>query len=150
MITIVRGRVLGYTPQADSGTIVGDDSIRYSFTGKDWNDPIPPMPDAYVEFGIHTDLQSGLVQAVNIYRTVRPKSKIAAGVLAILLGWLGIHKFYLGHAGKGILFIVVSLLTFGFGMLVTIPVSIVEGVIYLTKSDVDFNRIYVQDKKGWF
>ena len=32
-----------------------------------------------------------------------PKSKIAAGLLAIFLGWLGIHKFYLGYTGPGII-----------------------------------------------
>lgn len=150
MISTARGRVLGYTVQTNSGTILGDDGLRYTFTAEDWRDPIPPMPDAYVEFGIQTDLEGGLVQATNIYRTIRPKSKVAAGVLAIFLGWLGIHKFYLGHVGKGILFIAAGLLTFGFGIFVTIPVSVAEGIIYLTKSDVDFNRIYVQDKKGWF
>ena len=150
MITVVRGRVLRYMFQSDEGMIEGEDGIRYSFSGKDWNDPIPPTPDAYVEFGIHTDLQSGVVQAVNIYRTVRPKSRVAAGVLAIMLGALGVHKFYLNHVGKGILFIAVSLLTFGFGMLVTVPISIAEGIIYLTRSDTEFNRIYVRDKKGWF
>lgn len=150
MIAVVRGRVLGYSPSSNTGTIVGDDGIRYSFTGQDWNDPSPPVQGAYVEFGVHTELESGVVQATNIYRSEPPKSKVTAGILAILLGWLGIHKFYLGHNGKGILFIAVSLLTFGFGLLVTGPVSIVEGIIYLTKSDEEFNRIYVRDKKGWF
>lgn len=60
------------------------------------------------------------------------KSKVAAGVLGILLGGLGIHKFYLGKTGKGILYLVFCW-TF-------IPeiVGIVEGILYLTSSDYNF------------
>ena len=43
----------------------------------------------------------------------RPKSKVAAGILGILVGGLGIHRFYLGYVGIGILQIVVTILTCG-------------------------------------
>lgn len=56
-----------------------------------------------------------------------PKSRIAAGVLGILLGSLGIHRFYLGYVGIGILQIIVTLFTFGIGALW----GFIEGIIIL-------------------
>jgi hypothetical protein len=51
------------------------------------------------------------------------KSKLAAGLLAIFLGCLGIHKFYLGYAGAGIVLLLISIiggcLTCGFALWVT-------------------------------
>jgi TM2 domain-containing membrane protein YozV len=82
------------------------------------------------------------------------KSKIAAGVLGILLGWLGIHKFYLGYTKQGVIMLVVSLvvggLTCGFASTIMWVIGLVEGIIYLTKSDDEFDEIYVQGDKGWF
>ena len=60
------------------------------------------------------------------------KSKIAAGILAILLGGLGIHKFYLGKVGMGILY-----LLFCWTWIPTIA-GIVEGIIYLCSNDENF------------
>jgi len=65
------------------------------------------------------------------------KSKIVAGLLAIFLGGIGVHKFYLGKIGMGILYLVFCW-TF-------IPeiVGIIEGIIYLTSSDEKFYEKYV-------
>ena len=82
------------------------------------------------------------------------KSKVAAGLFAIFLGAFGVHKFYLGYTTEGILAIVLfwilGLVTVGFGMVVMGVVFLVEGILYLTKSDEEFERIYVQSKRGWF
>ena len=51
------------------------------------------------------------------YVAKRPKSRVAAGILGILVGGLGIHRFYLGYVGIGILQIVVTILTCGAGSL---------------------------------
>jgi TM2 domain-containing membrane protein YozV len=72
------------------------------------------------------------------------RSKIAAGILAILLGGLGVHDFYLGKIWQGIL----SILFFWTG----IPglVGLIQGIIYLTQSDEEFgrkNKVRV-DKEG--
>lgn len=76
--------------------------------------------------------------------------KIVAGVLAILLGGLGIHKFYLGYQKTGIIMLVVTLVTCGFGGAIMGIIGIVEGIIYLTKSDEEFVATYVNGKKEWF
>lgn len=72
--------------------------------------------------------------------------KVLAGVLGILFGGLGIHKFILGYTKEGIIQIIVTICTCGFGSLI----GLIEGIIYLTKSDEEFSRIYIQSKKGWF
>jgi len=43
------------------------------------------------------------------------KSKLAAGLLGVFLGSLGIHRFYLGYVGIGIIQIIVTIITFGIG-----------------------------------
>ena len=72
-----------------------------------------------------------------------------AGVLAILFGVLGVHKFYLGYSGQGALLLVLFILgiplmfLFGIGIIVWIVLGIiglVEGIIYLTKPDVNSKR----------
>ena len=78
------------------------------------------------------------------------KEKIVAGLLAILIGTLGIHKFYLGYTKSGIIMLLVSLLTFGIGAPVIAVISLIEGILYLTKSDAEFYQTYVQNKKEWF
>ena len=71
--------------------------------------------------------------------------KIVSGILAILLGYLCIHKFYLGYTKEGLIQLLLGLL-FGIGGLI----GIVEGIIYLTKTDEDFYQTYQVGKKGWF
>ena len=74
----------------------------------------------------------------------------AAGICGILLGGLGIHKFILGYTNAGIIMLLVCLLTCGIGGVVTSVIGLVEGIIYLTKSDEDFYETYVVGKKEWF
>ena len=73
-------------------------------------------------------------------------NRVLAGILGILFGGLGIHRFILGDATGGILRIVITVVTCGFGSLI----GLVEGIIYLTKSDQEFYQIYIVNKKGWF
>ena len=73
------------------------------------------------------------------------EKKVIAGIFGILLGGLGIHKFYLGYTKEGIIQIVLMLLC-GVGHII----GLIEGIIYLTKSDEDFVATYVTGKKGWF
>ncbi|QBG48489.1 TM2 domain-containing protein [Verrucomicrobia bacterium S94] len=76
--------------------------------------------------------------------------KIPAGILGILLGSLGIHKFILGYTKEGVIMLLVSLLTLGFGAWVMGIIGLIEGILYLTKSDEEFVSTYVSGKKGWF
>lgn len=78
------------------------------------------------------------------------KDKTAAGLLGIFLGALGIHKFYLGYTKEGVIMLVVSLATCGIGATVMEIIGIIEGIMYLTKSDEEFQATYVDSYKGWF
>ncbi len=84
--------------------------------------------------------------------------RIVAGILGILLGQLGIHKFILGYTREGI--ILLGLTFFSYlsmclvigAFLIFIPwvIGIIEGIIYLTKSDDEFIYTYQTNKKPWF
>lgn len=82
------------------------------------------------------------------------KSKVAAGLLGIFLNWLGIHKFYLGYSKEGVIMLLVSILggivTCGVATMVVSIIGLIEGIIYLTKSDEEFDLLYVKGHKGWF
>jgi TM2 domain-containing membrane protein YozV len=72
--------------------------------------------------------------------------KMVAGICGILIGSLGVHKFILGYTTEGIIQIVISVVTCGLGSVI----GLIEGIIYLTKTDEEFVRTYIQNKKGWF
>lgn len=76
--------------------------------------------------------------------------KMAAGICGILLGALGVHKFILGYTTEGVIMLAISLVSCGILAVVPSIIGIVEGIIYLTKSDEEFVRTYLQSKKGWF
>jgi TM2 domain-containing membrane protein YozV len=80
----------------------------------------------------------------------RASNKIPAGVCGILLGSLGIHKFILGYTGAGLVMLLVTILTCGIAGVVTHIIGLIEGIIYLCKSDEEFVRTYVDGRKEWF
>lgn len=65
--------------------------------------------------------------------------RLVAGVLAIVLGGIGAHKFYIGKTGQGVVYPCFS------WMLIPAVVGLIEGVIYLTKSDEEFREQYMAD-----
>ncbi|MDT0539050.1 TM2 domain-containing protein [Croceitalea sp. P059] len=84
--------------------------------------------------------------------------KILAGILAIILGSLGVHKFILGYQKEGFILLGVTIAAYvlscvGIGLLfIGLPwiVGVIEGIIYLTKSDEEFYNTYQVGKKPWF
>lgn len=87
----------------------------------------------------------------NVIPKSREESKrIVAGVLAILLGPFGVHKFILGYTNQGIIMLAITVVTCGIGAVVTSIIGLIEGVVYLTKSDEEFIYTYQTNKKEWF
>ncbi len=88
----------------------------------------------------------------------KENKKMLAGILAILLGSFGIHKFILGYQKEGIILLVITIigiLTYCFviGIIICIAtwvVGVIEGIMYLTKSDEEFYNTYQAGKKPWF
>lgn len=63
-------------------------------------------------------------------------NKIAAALLALFLGGIGAHKFYLGSTGLGILY----LLFFWTG--IPMIIGLIESIVYLTMSEEEFKLKY--------
>ena len=76
--------------------------------------------------------------------------KIVAGILGILLGGLGIHKFYLGYTTAGIIMLVVSIVSCGFVAPIISIIGLIEGILYLTKSDEEFYHTYIAGQRPCF
>lgn len=76
--------------------------------------------------------------------------KLAAGLLGIFLGALGIHKFFLGYTSEGVIMLLVTVFTCGILGTIMGIIGLIEGIIYLTKTDQEFYTTYILNKKGWF
>lgn len=84
--------------------------------------------------------------------------KILVGILAIIVGSLGIHKFILGYNKEGFILLGITvvgmvLTCVGVGVFLvwaTGLIGLIEGIIYLTKSDAEFYNTYQVGKKPWF
>ena len=86
---------------------------------------------------------------------VVPKSneeskRVIAGILGILLGPFGVHKFVLGYTKAGVIMLLITILTCGIGAAITSIIGLIEGIIYLTKSDEEFIYTYQKNEKEWF
>ena len=73
--------------------------------------------------------------------------KLAAGLTGIFLGAFGVHKFILGYTKPAVIMLVVSLaggvVTFGLASFVMGVIGLIEGIIYLTKTDAQFQAQYL-------
>ena len=80
--------------------------------------------------------------------------KLTAGICGILLGALGVHKFILGYPLEGMIMLLVSvvggIVTCWISTFVMAVIGLIEGIVYLTKSDEQFVTTYVNNKRGWF
>lgn len=77
-------------------------------------------------------------------------NRLAASLLAIFLGSLGIHKFYLGYTQAGVIMLLVSLVSCGIAAPIVGVIALIEGIIYISKSDTEFYNEYVAGDKQWF
>ncbi|MGB5818501.1 MAG: TM2 domain-containing protein [Saonia sp.] len=84
--------------------------------------------------------------------------KVLVGILAIIFGSLGVHKFILGYQKEGIILLVATIIGYAtsclgvgvFILMATSVVGLIEGIMYLTKSDEEFYNTYQVGKKPWF
>ena len=84
--------------------------------------------------------------------------RVLTGILAIVLGSLGVHKFVLGYNNEGFIILIATIIGYatlcfvlgGILLAATSLLGLIEGIIYLSKSDSDFYETYQQGKKPWF
>lgn len=163
----MQGNILDYSIQTNSGIIVTEDGTRFKFTGADWKESSHPARGTSVDFSTEEDRaldvyfalkSSGAIAKPGSRATLNntqqaEKSKVVAGVFALLLGSFGAHKFYLGYKGVGFAFLGIwlgGLILLGIPSLVIWIISLVEGIIYLCKTDQEFQETYVDSTKTWF
>lgn len=155
----MKGQILVFNQEKQNGVIITADEQRFNFAASEWQDDTPPVRGTAVDF------ESGPgSEARNVYRALaaasapqagysfaqQPKHKPTLILLAIFLGTLGAHKFYMGAWGWGIVYIVATLL---FAGILTIPVAIVEWVRYILANDAEFDakvRAYQARNPGPF
>ncbi len=64
------------------------------------------------------------------------KNRMVAALLALLLGGIGAHKFYLGQTNTGIVYLLLLVTT------ISIWLSLIDGIVLLSMSDEDFTAKY--------
>jgi TM2 domain-containing membrane protein YozV len=159
----MKAKVLDYNIQEGKGLLLTEEGERYTFSNSEWKtQEVHPSRNVKVDFvaeenGIATGLYVDEIDSLsnNKKDTIgsNEKSKMVAGLLAIFLGGLGIHKFYMGCQKAGLTMLIIwffGLFMAGLPSFVIIVISFIEGIVYLTKSDVEFKNTYVENEKCWF
>ncbi|MES3092008.1 TM2 domain-containing protein [Sphingomonas aerolata] len=152
----MRGQVLGVDVRTGEGLVAGQDGQRYRFTSEDWAHRGEPVIGAEVDFETADDralsvfpLPSAVAPgprragpAVPSARAAAAsdRNKYVAALIAFLIGTLGIHRFYLGRTGSGIVMLVLSITLIG--LAVTVPWAFIDMIRYLMMSDEEFATRY--------
>lgn len=92
------------------------------------------------------DDNGNIISNKNVSVKNEESKRVLAGILAIIMGTFGVHKFVLGYTKEGIIQLIISVCTCGFLGII----GLIEGIVYLTKSDEEFINTYQTNKKGWF
>lgn len=147
----MKGKVLEYNEETRKGLISGDDGNRYQVDIREWKGTAIPRAGTKVDFAVDGEN----AEAVFLDGAARDTElkKIIAAVLAFFLGGFGVHKFYLGYNKEGVIMLVVFLFGFilmGIPSLIIGVIAFVEFIIYLMKSDEEFEQTYIVGHKGWF
>jgi TM2 domain-containing membrane protein YozV len=135
--------------------VAGDDGLRYRFTPEDWAHRGEPAVGMYIDFEAQENRAlsifpvpgAPLAPALTAAAATGPgpvaqsdRNKYVAAVIAFLVGPLGIHRFYLGRIGTGVLMLVLSCTVVG--LLVSVPWALIDTIRYLVMSDREFAARY--------
>lgn len=142
----MRGQILGVDRRTGEGQLAGEDGRRYGFVRDDWaHDGVPAI-------GLHVDFEADQKRALCIFPVpseralaaysppTTDRNKLVAAVLAFFIGTLGIHRFYLGRTGSGIVMLLLSCTVVG--LFLTAPWAWIDMIRYLVMSDAEFAARY--------
>ena len=148
----MRGQVLGVDFRTGEGIVSGQDGQRYRFAPEDWAHRGEPA------IGIEVDFESANDRALSVFpvptapgpRRAGPpvavaapandRNKYVAAVMAFVIGTLGIHRFYLGRTGSGIVMLVLTITVIG--LIISAPWALIDTIRYLMMSDEEFAARY--------
>lgn len=125
------------------------DSLVQAEGSIEWK-PLASFPELAAEFRTSPPPITPSPAAPPLMSNPRASNKIPAGVCGIILGALGVHKFVLGYTGAGIIMLLLTVLSCGALYPIMHLIGLIEGVLYLAKSDEEFVRTYVDRRKEWF
>lgn len=143
----MRGEVLGVDLDTGDGQISGEDGQRYVFRPHDWSDRTGPSVGALIDFETEGSRARRIYRRPGTYTSApaRPHSgrnKYVAALLAFFFGMLGIHRFYLGRTGSGILMLILTCTVIG--GLATFIWSWVDTIRYLVMPEQEFDYRYAR------
>ncbi|MFT6164303.1 MAG: TM2 domain-containing membrane protein YozV [Zhongshania aliphaticivorans] len=147
----MKGKILDFKADTGAGVISAEDGQRYSFTAAQW------QADTDIRAGVAVDFVPAGAQAEAIYVDTALVSgsskKVAAALFAFFFGVFGVHKFYLGYTKQGVIMVLAFVFGFillGLPSLVVAIIAFIEFIIYITKSDAEFEQSYVLNQRPWF
>ena len=148
----MRGQILGVDVRTGDGLVAGQDGQRYRFAPEDWAHRGEPTIGSEVDFEATADRAHSVfplpvvaapghsVAAPSIPTTGSERNRLVAALIAFLIGTLGVHRFYLGRTGSGIVMLVLSMTIFG--LFLTVPWAFIDMIRYLVMSDAEFAARY--------
>jgi TM2 domain-containing membrane protein YozV len=150
----MRGQVLGVNLKTGEGQVAGDDGRRYTFRPDDWAHRGEPSVGALVDFETSDTRALNIFplpahqQALATVASAPPpaprsdRSKWIAAILAFFFGPLGVHRFYTGRTGSGIVMLILSITVVG--LLVSVPWAWIDTIRYLVMGDREFDHRYAR------
>ena len=147
----MKGKILEFNESNREGVISGEDGNRYTFVVDAWKADTLPKAGNKVDFSINGESAEGIYR--ESVSSGGASKKITAALLAFFLGVFGAHKFYLGYKKQGVIMLLVFLFGFillGLPSMVIGVIAFIEFILYLVKSDDEFEEAYVTNKKAWF
>ncbi|UZE95478.1 TM2 domain-containing protein [Alkalimarinus alittae] len=147
----MKGKILEFNEESRKGVISGDDGKRYALDISEWKGATIPRAGNKIDFSANGENAEAVYADANM--TNGASKKIAAALFAFFLGGFGAHKFYLGYNKQGVIMLVTFILGFillGIPSMIIGIIAFIEFILYLVKSDEDFEQTYVVGNKPWF
>lgn len=150
----MNGEVFSVSDCLTDGMIKSSSGQFYSFTIVDWKGVRPPKVGNRITFSADGSRAHTVTPLASLYPegVGSPKSRLTAALLAFFMGGAGGHKFYLGQVKQGVLLLLASTI----GSFLLLPalvagfVALYEAILYISMSDEQFTRTYVEGGKKWF